>query len=104
MNLCSIWHLARLWKFINQTNAYFHAQEPWKVAQKDPALFKEILSATAHALHTIAILLWPVMPQKMEQLLASLGIELDLNKDNIEPLSRDDWNKTFMFNKIEDFL
>ena len=27
--------LSRLWQFINQTNAYFHSQEPWKVAQKD---------------------------------------------------------------------
>ena len=58
--------LARLWKFINQTNAYFHSQEPWKVAQKDPEQFKEILSATAHSLRTIALLLWPIMPKKME--------------------------------------
>lgn len=93
--------LARLWKFISQTNGYFHSQEPWKVAQKNPALFAEILSATAHALNTIAILLWPVMPQKMEQLLVSIGMKLDLNKDNIEQLSHDSWNKKFMITKIE---
>lgn len=96
--------LARLWRFINQVNAYFHAQEPWKVAQKDPEKFKEIISATAHALHTIALLLWPVMPQKMEQLMESLGVELDLKKNNIEPLAHDNWNKTFMFKKIENLF
>ena len=96
--------LARLWRFINQVNAYFHAQEPWKVAQKDPEKFKEIISATAHALHAIAILLWPVMPHKMEQLLASLGVELNLQKNNIEPLAHDTWNKIFMFKKIENLF
>ena len=78
--------LSRLWKFINQTNAYFHSQEPWKVAQKDSEQFKEILSATAHALRTIALLLWPVMPQKMEALLASLGKEINLQTNSIDLL------------------
>ncbi len=93
--------LARLWKFISQTNAYFHSQEPWKVAQKDPAQFAEILSATAHALHMVATLLWPVMPQKMELLLASIGVTLELNRDYITQLSQDSWNKKFMITKID---
>jgi methionyl-tRNA synthetase len=96
--------LARLWRFINQVNAYFHAQEPWKIAQKDQEKFKEIISATAHALQIIALLLWPVMPRKMEQLLASLGVTLDLQKNNIEPLAHDTWNKTFMFKKIDNLF
>ncbi len=91
--------LARIWRFINQTNAYFHSQEPWKVAQKEPEKFKEILSATAHALHGVAILLWPVMPQKMEQLLVSLGAHLPSN--GIDQLSGQAWSKTFMIQKIE---
>ncbi len=93
--------LARVWKFISQTNAYFHSQEPWKVAQKDPKAFAEMLSATVHALNTVAILLWPIMPQKMEQLLASIGMTLDLKKNTIEQLARDSWDKTFMITKIE---
>ncbi len=93
--------LARLWKFISQTNAYFHSQEPWRVATKDPAAFAEILSATAHALQTIGTLLWPVMPQKMEQLLASIGVTLDLNANHIEQLSKNPWKRTFMITKID---
>lgn len=93
--------LARLWKFISQTNAYFHSQEPWRVATKDPAAFAEILSATAHALQTIGTLLWPVMPQKMEQLLASIGVTLDLNANHIEQLSKNPWKRTFMISKID---
>ena len=93
--------LARLWKFISQTNAYFHSQEPWKVAQKDPAAFAEIISATSHALHTIAILLWPVMPQKMEMLLASIGQKVDANINYVEQLSHDAWKNTYMIQKID---
>ena len=64
MQDCS-YHMAyaRVWKFINSVNAYFHAQEPWKVVGKDKALFDQILSATAHGLHAIAIVLWRVMPE-----------------------------------------
>lgn len=93
--------LARLWKFINQTNGYFHAQEPWKIATKDPQAFAEIISATAHALQTIAILLWPVMPKKMEELLASIGVTLKLDRDYIGQLPKARWEKTFMISKID---
>lgn len=92
--------LAVLWKFINQTNAYFHAQEPWKVAKNDSAKFLEILSATCHSLKTIAIMLWPVMPTKMEELLHSLGSSLDLTKDTIGNLELTMWRTPFMLNKI----
>lgn len=90
--------LNNLWKFINEVNSYFHAQEPWKIREK--AYFGEVISATCHSLYSIAILLWPVMPNKMEQLLKSLGITLDNNVDMIEELNSNPWTKTFMLNKI----
>lgn len=93
--------LARLWRFINQTNAYFHAQEPWKLAKTNPVLFDEIMWATAHALHTVGILLWPVMPKKMEILLASLGLSFNFTVDQIESLAHSQWNKTFMLKKVD---
>ncbi len=92
--------LARLWKFIHQVNAYFHSQEPWKVAQSDPTKFMEILSATCHSLRDIAVLLWPVMPEKMETLLASIGHELSKEKDSIESLELGTWHQTFLLKKI----
>lgn len=90
--------LSELWKFIHQVNAYFHAQEPWKV--EDCSRFEEIISATAHSLHAIALLLWPIMPEKMEELLTSLGTSLELKIDHINELSSNPWTKTFMLNKI----
>ena len=88
--------LSSLWKFIHSTNAYFHGQEPWKVAKTDINLFKEIISATCHSLRTIALLLWPVMPSKMEELLHSLGVEFKLEDHTLENLELNSWNKHFM--------
>ena len=92
--------LARLWKFIHSTNAYFHGQEPWKVAKTNPTLFKEILSATCHSLRAIGILLLPVMPQKMTELLASLGTPSIHTGHMIENLELNSWNKLFALKKI----
>ena len=88
-----------VWKSINQINAYFHAQEPWKVARVDLVRFEKILSATAHALALVATVTIPVMPQKMEKLLAALGIILDKKSKNyIQELLRAQWNKEFSIN------
>ena len=92
--------LARLWQFINRTNAYFHEQEPWKVAKKDPEAFQEILSATCHSLRIIAFLLWPVMPTKMEQLLESLGHAKDITTTSLESLELGIWHQTFVLKKV----
>ena len=92
--------LARLWQFIKQVNGYFHAQEPWKLATQDKAQFMEVLAATCHSLRVIALLLWPVMPQKMEQLLASLGVVFKLENNTIKNLELGAWNKRFVIKKI----
>jgi methionyl-tRNA synthetase len=99
---------AHVWKYINYVNAYFHAQEPWKVAATDPERFKAIISAVSHSLHAIGILVWPVMPSKMTDLLGALGVTLDYTSNHIERLSVDPWSRTFvltpippLFNRIE---
>ncbi len=88
--------LARLWKYINQTNSYFHAHEPWKLAKTNPPLFAEVMSATSHSLYTVAVLLWPVMPKKMEELLHALGLKWELGANQVERLKSNRWDQTFM--------
>jgi len=96
--------LARLWKFIHQLNVYFHTQEPWKVAAKDPKKFAEILSATAHGLRLVALLLWPVMPSKMERMLQSLGVTFVPGEHSLEDIKLGHWGQTFMLTKIENLF
>ena len=95
--------LNNLWKFINDVNGYFHEQEPWKVVKTDKVRFEQILSATCHSLETIGILLSPVMPSKMAELLASIGASRALEipgKNIVSDLSSNPWNKKFMLHKI----
>jgi methionyl-tRNA synthetase len=91
--------LARIWKFINQVNAYFHAHEPWKLAATERQKFIEVIAATCHSLRAIAILVWPVMPSKMEQLLATLGHTIPLGTDTIKKLELAGWRQEFVLTK-----
>ncbi len=97
--------LSTVWKFISNVNAYFHNQEPWKIAQKDPKLFTEIIAATCNSLQGIGILLWPVMPLKMEKLLSSLGSNFNLKElegvNIIENLKTDSWHHEFILKPLE---
>lgn len=92
--------LSRLWKLVNQTNAYFHSQEPWKLAKADPEKFKEVLAATCHSLRTIALLLWPVMPRTMERLLESLGVSFDLAQGPWAGIDMTRWDYVFTLTKV----
>ncbi len=94
--------LARLWKFIHQVNAYFHAQEPWKLAKSDRDAFMQVLGVTCHSLRVIATLLWPIMPKKSEQLLASIGITFEIKDghNGIEDLELSWKGRAFMLSKI----
>lgn len=92
--------LARLWKLVNQTNAFFHGREPWKLAKNDPEAFMSVLSATCHCLRTIGVLLWPIMPRKMEELLSSIGISFMVSDKPMGGIDLDRWDATFALNKI----
>jgi methionyl-tRNA synthetase len=87
--------------FLSEVNAYFHALEPWKLAKANPELFKETITAACHSLYTVGLLLWPVMPDTMEKLLAALGMKLELGTDYEEILRTTIWDKTFMLEKTD---
>jgi methionyl-tRNA synthetase len=97
MELC-MYHraYASLWKFINAVNSYFHSHEPWKVAKTDRAGFERIISATAHSLYAIGILLSPVMPQKAQELLTALGAKLEHGVDYLRLLKETPWQRVFI--------
>ncbi len=101
MNDC-MFHLAlaRLWKFINNVNAYFHEQEPWKLAKEDQVRFMQVLSATCHSLRIIGVLAWPVMPNKMEELLGSLGITFKPEDNTLVQLELGSWHQTFTLKRV----
>ncbi len=99
---------AVVWEYVHEVNKYFHNQQPWKIAKSEPEKFAEVISATCHALYAIAYLCWPLMPQKMEQLLSDLGKKINTEQDVFAQLLSKPWADTFrvthgeiLFNKIE---
>ncbi|MBT4856434.1 methionine--tRNA ligase [bacterium] len=98
---------AEVKRFVAAVNAYFHAQEPWKLVKSDPTKFAEVISATAHSLYVIGVMYWPVMPDKMQALLSAIGVEFSIEKNSLASL-RGAWDKSFtleqvpvLFKKIE---
>lgn len=91
--------LSYIWKFVNATNAYFHACEPWKLVKQDKTKFETVISATAHALHRLSILLWPIMPEKMQILAQRLGVMQDYKSDLITHIVAAPWNETYSLKK-----
>lgn len=90
--------------YIHLVNAYFHAEQPWKIAATNPEKFQEVIAATVYSLRTIGVMLWPVMPQKMEQLLASLGYELLTYITQKHMLEKLAWTDVIEIHKIENLF
>ena len=58
-----------------EVNKYLEQKAPWKLVQSDKKAAGIVLYNSLEVLRISAILLFPVMPKKMEQLLADLGEE-----------------------------
>ncbi len=70
---CNILKITQLiMGYINQLNSFFHHQQPWK--ETDIEKFKSIMSVISYGLFQVGVLLSPIMPTKMKQLLDGLGI------------------------------
>ncbi|MCL4361318.1 methionine--tRNA ligase [Candidatus Dependentiae bacterium] len=94
--------LTNLWHYINNLNSYFQHNEPWSLAKADKQKFAEVISATCHGLYGTAILLWPIMPKKMTELLDALNVKLKVDGQNyIEQLKTLQWNLQFKIKQIE---
>jgi methionyl-tRNA synthetase len=96
--------LAEVWKMIATVNAYVHEQEPWKLAKTNRLLFEEVIATACNALRVIGLTLWPVMPNKMEELLATIGAPLVLGMDYDHELRQDAWDFTFTITKTDKVL
>ncbi len=58
---------------LTETNRYLEEKAPWKIAKTDVAAAGDSLYVALEVLRISAGLLWPVMPQKMTSLLATIG-------------------------------
>jgi methionyl-tRNA synthetase len=89
-----------IWKYISLINAYLHESQPWKIKDNKDE-FEKIISICFQSLYSVAILIWPVMPEKSLQILSKMGFENNSNEtpDFIKNLSL--WNKSFKLKELE---
>ncbi len=92
--------LTEVFKFLSEANAYFQAQKTWTLPAQNKELFAEVVSSICHSLYHAALVLWPVMPTKMEELLRALGHEFKVGYDYEKELRENKWNLTFTLTKM----
>jgi len=64
---------------VRETNRYFEKTAPWSLAkQGDTARLSTVLYVAAESLRRVAVLLMPVMPGKMAELLHALGCDAEV--------------------------
>lgn len=82
--------LEKVSHLLGELNRYLEQTAPWKVVKTEKAKAGLVLYNTFEVLRICAILLYPVMPAKMEELLSELGEE---------PLFQNAQWGSFLFNK-----
>lgn len=65
--------LEKIVQVLNEANRYLEIKAPWKLAKDDLATTAEVLTASLETLRICAILLYPVIPKKIGELLARLS-------------------------------
>jgi methionyl-tRNA synthetase len=81
--------LEEIWGFINLTNKYLAAQEPWSLAKEpnDRPRLSRILFQAAASLRGISYFLYPVMPSTAEQIWELLGEEKSPKDEKLPDLA-----------------
>lgn len=72
-NLAPSYAMEHIVKLLNEANRFLEETAPWKSAKEDLKLAGQSLYTSLECLRIAAILLYPVMPNKMEDLLSRLG-------------------------------
>jgi methionyl-tRNA synthetase len=78
--------LETIWQFIRRTNKYIDQTEPWILGRdnSNKQRLSTILYNLAESIRLIAILIYPFMPVKAEEIWEQLGMESDLDKLEFE--------------------
>ncbi len=72
-----------IFKLISLANIYVNNQEPWKLKKTNPNRMKNVLSILIEIIKRIAIMTFPIMPNKSQKLLLYLNFDFqNINFDN----------------------
>jgi len=77
--------LANIWYGVYKVNLYLVIDKPWSLQSSDPRL-PMVLYRAADLLRTIAVLVYPVMPQSAERLWKQLGCDGKVEDQRLDDL------------------
>lgn len=78
--------LARTWELVRRANSYIEEAKPWALAREDNAKLAQTLFDVVEAIRQVAVLAWPVMPAKCEEVLSRFGVTLSPGAVALEDL------------------
>ncbi len=107
--------LEEIWGYLNKVNKYLATQEPWKIAKDitQKERLGRILYQAAAALRAVCPLIFPVMPESMEQIWTLLGEDVSITDTRLSQLDYNDFHMDHNLHKpdplfprvkLEDFL
>jgi methionyl-tRNA synthetase len=67
--------LSRIWELVRRANTYIEEEKPWVLAKEDRSRLERVLADTLESIRQIAVLVWPVMPGKSDEILRAIGLE-----------------------------
>ncbi len=70
--------LGAVWGLVRRANRYIEEEKPWELAKSEGERDRlaRVLFDVLESVRQVAVLAWPVMPGKCEEMLEGLGIEL----------------------------
>ncbi|MFH1689162.1 MAG: methionine--tRNA ligase [Candidatus Eisenbacteria bacterium] len=78
--------LASIWELVRRANAYIEEEKPWVLAKENPGRVGSVLFTALEAIRQVAVLAWPVIPSKSEEILGALGLTLSPGDEALDDL------------------
>jgi len=82
--------LAEIWELVDATNQYIVKTAPWNLAKTDDGKerLKSVMYNSAESLLTIAMLIYPFMPESAESMNRQLGIDVPIEEQGMESVAQ----------------
>ncbi len=78
--------LGAVWELVRRANAYIEEEKPWVLAKEGSPRVAAVLFEVLESIRQVAVLSWPVMPGKCEEILAGLGLSLEPGEAPLDEL------------------
>jgi methionyl-tRNA synthetase len=66
--------LSRMWELVRRGNSYIEEEKPWALAKEGSSRLPQVLFDVLEIVRQVAVMAWPVMPGKCEEILNQLGL------------------------------